>query len=238
MTYVPPEKKTKGGTSGFGDIVYVILFFVVEGAFVFLGVPLLVIAIGFIPVAMYLIITQGQGVQWFMYGFVVLIVFIQILAIQYFFKRFILHPNKMNFRQWIVYRLSPTEIRKRRDEKRARHQKMSEWYDGMDRIHERNEQYKEEQQSNLRAEWFGEGQDPEDLIGKKEEDGVVIVGFEAESGSEFETIKEDEPIVLGFDSETDDSPIILGSGTETEESSPMEFVKLGSDEEDEEEEEY
>ena len=240
MTYVPPEKKTKGGTSGFGDIVYVILFFVVEGAFVFLGVPILVVAIGFIPVAMYLIISGGQGVDWFMYGFVVVIVFVQILAIQYFFKRFILHPNKMNFRQWIVYRLSPTEIRKRREEKRARHQKMADWYDGMDRVHEQNEQFKEEQQANLRAEWFGEGNDPEDLIGKKEEDGIVIVGFEAESGSEFESVTEDSPIVLvDSDYETDDeSPIILGTGTETEESSEIEFVKLGSDEENEEEDEY
>jgi len=51
LTYVPPEKKTKGGTSGFGDSVYVILFFLVEGLFVFIGVPFLVVAIGFVPIA-------------------------------------------------------------------------------------------------------------------------------------------------------------------------------------------
>ncbi|MHA1307958.1 MAG: hypothetical protein ACTSQN_11775 [Candidatus Heimdallarchaeota archaeon] len=235
MTYVPPEKKQKGGTSSFGDVVYVILFYLVEGAFVFIGVPILVVAIGFIPIAMYLIITGGGNyVDYILYGFVVVIVFFQILALQYFFKRYILIPNKMTFRQWVVYRFSPSEIRKRRDEKRARSQKMSEWYDGMDRIHERNEQYKEEQQSNLRADWFGEGNDPEDLIGKKQDDGIIIVGFESESGSEFETETQETPIVLGNDFETDDSPIVLGTDTETEESDEIEFIKLGSDEEDEE----
>jgi len=240
LTYVPPEKKTKGGTSGFGDSVYVILFFLVEGLFVFVGVPFLVVAIGFVPIAMYLIITQGNGivgVEWLLYGFVGIIVFIQILAIQYFFKRFILQPHKMNFKQWVRYRLSPSEIRKRRDEKRARHKKMSDWYDGMDRVHARNEQFKEEQQTNLRAEWFGEGNDPEDLIAKKKDDGVVIIGFESEAGSAFES-SSDEPIILGSESATDESPIILGTETESEESSELEFVQLGSDEEDQEEEEY
>jgi hypothetical protein len=254
LTYVPPEKKTKGGTSGFGDIVYVILFFLVEGAFVFIGVPILVIAVGFLPVAMYLIITQGAHVQWFFYTFVVLIVFIQILALQYFVKRFILEPHKMNFREWVRYRLSPSEIRKRRDEKRARHKKMEQWYAGMDRVHARNEQYKEEQQTNLRNEWFGEGKDPEDLIAQKKEDGIVIIGFESEGGSEFEPGSddpiilgsesvvdeniEDEPVILDSEFDNDDSPIILGTGSETEESSEFEFVELGSDEEDKEEEEY
>jgi hypothetical protein len=204
---------------------------------------------------MYLIVTQGNGivaVEWVLYGLIGLIVFIQILAIQYFFRRFVLAPHKMNFRQWVYYRFAPSQIRKRRDEKRSRHKKMEEWYDGMDRVHARNEQYKEEQQANLRNEWFGEGNDPEDFITKKQEDGIVIVGFESEGGSEFDPTS-DEPIILGsgteadelasdapksldFESEEDVSPIILGSETETPESSDLEFIQLGSDEEDEDEE--
>ena len=237
MTYVPPEKKQKGGTSGFGDIIYVILFYLVEGAFVFIGVPILVLAIGFIPVAMYLIITQGEGVVWFLYGFVVAIVFFQILALQYFFKRYILHPNKMSFRQWVVYRFSPSEIRKRRAEKQARHKKMTEWYDGMDRVHKRNEEYKDEQQANLRADWFGEGKDPEDLINQQKEEGIVIIGVESDSETTAYSFAADEPITLGSESEIDESPIILGSETEADESNEIEYIRLGSDEEDEDEDE-
>ncbi len=190
MTYVPPEKKQKGGSSGFGDILYVMVFFLIEGLFIFIGIPIVVLALGLVPIAMYLIITKTYGAVWVLYLVGIVVIFFQILGIQFFMRKWVLEPNKMNFRQWIHSRFSPTEIRKRREEKRARAQKMNEWYDGMDRIHERRNQIRDEQSYDLRGEWFkGSGGDPELLNKAPKEDDSIILG--EPSTEEFISLGED-----------------------------------------------
>jgi len=184
LTYVPPEKKQKDGTSSFGDLVYVIMFYMVEGLFIIVGIPILMLAIGVIPVAMYLVITKGEGVlgvTWPLAIMGIFMVLFQILAVQYFLRKYVLEPHKMTFGEWLRWKFSPTEIKKRRQEKIARSQKMDEWYGGMDKIHERKAQLKEEQSFNLRDEWFGESGDPEvPTEYSSEETGIVIGEIEEE----------------------------------------------------------
>ena len=207
MTYVPPEKKQKGGTSGFGDIVYVIAFYLIEGAFIFLGIPIIILALGLVPISLYLIIAQDRdATQWVLIVVGIAVVFFQILGVQYFVRRWILEPNKMTFRQWIRWRFSPSEIRKRRDEKRARSQKMHEWYDGMDRVHESKDRLRDEQSYDLRSEWFKESGDPEilDPNTKDGDEGIILeeakvedyikLGEEAEDSLEIEISEEEEEI--------------------------------------------
>jgi hypothetical protein len=170
LTYVPPEKKKKGGTSGFGDIVYVILFYLMEGLFIFVGIPIIIFAIGIIPVAMYLVITGERSQVWPLYIFGVAIVFFEILGLQYFIRRYILKPHNMTLGQWLRWKFSPAEIRKRREEKREKTRRMEEWYGGMERVHMTKERIKEEQAYDLRSEWF-KGEDPE----------LSVAGAEAET---------------------------------------------------------
>ena len=195
MTYVPPEKKQKGGTSGFGDIIYVLAFYLIEGSFIFLGIPVIILALGLVPISLYLIITGGGGgnIDWIFYLFGVVVVFFQILGMQYFIRKWVLEPNKMNFRQWIRWKFSPTEIKKRRAEKQARAQKMDEWYAGMDKVQESRDRLRDEQSYDLRAEWYKESGDPEilDPTSNNEESGIVL----------GETVEDDE-IILGEEEET------------------------------------
>ncbi len=188
LTYVPPEKKQKGGTSGFGDLVYVFMFYLIEGLFILIGIPILIFAIGVIPVAMFLVITRGGGSEsaslYILIGLGILIVFFQILGMQYFVRKYVLEPNKMTFGAWLRWKFSPTEIKKRRAEKIARSRRMEEWYDGMDRVHETKERLKFEQQYNLRGEWFGEDGDPE-MKASSETDEVTIVLGEIEEISDM-----------------------------------------------------
>jgi len=176
LTYVPPEKKHRGGS--FGDFIYVFLFYLIEGIFIIIGIPFLMLAIGVIPVSMYLVITKGEGrlgVTWPLAIMGIFVVLFQILAVQYFVRKYVLEPNKMTFGEWLRWKFSPTEIRKRREERIARSRKMDEWYDGMDRIHERKAQLKEEQSYNLRDEWFQEKGDPDlPTVDSSEESGIVI----------------------------------------------------------------
>ncbi len=198
LTYVPPEKKQRGGTSGFGDVVYVILFYLIEGLFIFLGIPALILAIAIIPMAMYAIITGGiYGTDWVLIVVVVLIVFIQILAIQYFVRKYILKPHNMKFGQWLRWKFSPTEIQKRRQEKAARSKKMDEWYASMDRIQEREEMIKNEQAYDIRGEWFKETGDPDLIKDLDDEDGTIIIGEVTEDSSFIDT-NEPKTIELGL----------------------------------------
>ncbi|MBK5113216.1 MAG: hypothetical protein KGD59_03305 [Candidatus Heimdallarchaeota archaeon] len=177
MTYVPPEKKQRTGS--FGDFIYVVMFYMIEGAFIIFGIPILMIAIGVIPVSMYLIITKGEGalgVTWPLGIMGIFMVLFQILAVQYFVKKYVLEPNKMAFGEWLRWKFSPTEIKKRRAEKIARSQKMDEWYDGMDRIHERKALIKEEQSIDMREEWFKETGDPEAVETQSSEESDFILG--------------------------------------------------------------
>ena len=176
MTYVPPEKKHRGGS--FGDFIYVFMFYLIEGLFIIVGIPILMLAIGVIPVSMYLVITKGEGrlgVTWPLAIMGIFVVLFQILAVQYFVRKYVLEPHKMTFGEWLRWKFSPTEIRKRREERIARSRKMDEWYDGMGRIHERKAQLKEEQSYNLRDEWFQEKGDPDvAIVDSSEESGIII----------------------------------------------------------------
>jgi len=216
LTYVPPEKKQKGGTSGFGDIIYVFLFYLIEGMFIFIGIPVIIIAIAAVPVSMYLIITEGEYSEWPIYVIGGAIVFFQIIGVQFFVRKFILEPHKMTFGEWLRWKFSPTLIKQRREERKERSRKMDEWYQGMDRIHERKEQLKEEQQYNIRAEWFGE-RDPE-FIDETPQEDVVIIGEtpiiettieesaepdESYSFSEPAKIEDEEELVITLKSEED-----------------------------------
>jgi len=176
LTYVPPEKKHRGGS--FGDFIYVFMFYLIEGLFIIVGIPILMLAIGVIPVSMYLVITKGEGrlgVTWPLAIMGIFVVLFQILAVQYFVRKYVLEPHKMTFGEWLRWKFSPTEIRKRREERIARSRKMDEWYDGMGRIHERKAQLKEEQSYNLRDEWFQEKGDPDvAIVDSSEESGIII----------------------------------------------------------------
>ncbi|MHA1556146.1 MAG: hypothetical protein ACTSPM_04345 [Candidatus Heimdallarchaeota archaeon] len=171
--------------------------------FIFLGIPVVVLALGLVPITMYLIIAQDHGAEWVLYLVGVIIIFFQILGIQYFMRKWILEPNKMNFRQWIHWRFSPTEIRKRRDAKRARAQKMNEWYDGMDRVHEKRDQLRDEQSYDLRGEWFKNTGDPEliepsqteevDIVlGDASKDDFISLGENTEDSTEEKAIDEEK----------------------------------------------
>ena len=215
MTYVPPEKKQKGGTSGFGDFVYVMLFILIEGLFIFLGIPLIIFAIAIIPVAMYLVILGEQETIWPLYVIVALVVFFQILGVQFFVRKWILEPNKMTFGQWLRWRFSPKDIRKRREERRARSRKMDEWYDGLDRVKERRDLIKDEQSYDLRSEWYKETGDPEILNPEKSSsEGLISLGDNEDSEEIIELST--ESITLGSSAEEDSLEITLSDDTEEE----------------------
>lgn len=212
MTYVPPEKKQKGGTSGFGDFVYVMLFIMIEGLFIFVGIPMVIFAIAIIPVAMYLVITGEQETIWPIYLIVALVVFFQILGVQYFIRKWVLEPNKMTFGQWLRWRFSPKEIRKRREERRTRSRKMDEWYDGLDRVKERRDSIKDEQSYDLRSEWYKETGDPEILDPQKNTEGFISLGEESDETIELST----ESITLGDTNDEVSSEITHSEETEEE----------------------
>jgi hypothetical protein len=127
---------------------------------------------------MYLVITKGEGILGVTWPLAIMGIFIvlgQILAVQFFVRKYILQPNKMSFGEWLRWKFSPTEIKKRRAEKIARSQKMDEWYDGMDRIHERKALIKEEQSIDMREEWFKETGDPDEVkVQSTEEPGIIL----------------------------------------------------------------
>ena len=218
MTYVPPEKKQKGGSSSFTDFIYVVAFYLIEGLFIFIGVPVIVLALGVVPIAMYLIITEGGGgnTQWIFYLFGVMIVFFQILALQYFIRKWVLEPNKMTFGEWLRWRFSPKEIKKRREDRRLRSQKMDEWYGGMDRVKMRREQLKEEQSYDLRSEWFAETGDPDELINRENYQGSIAIVDDDESITLESAAIKSEPVIV--------------------DSSEIEFVEFSSEEAKEEKE--
>lgn len=144
------------------------------------------LAIGVIPVAMYLVITRGGTSAtvnlYLTIGAGVLVVFAQIMGVQYFVRKYVLEPHKMTFGEWIRWKFSPTEIKKRRAEKIARSEKMNKWYDGMDKIHERKALIKEEQSIDMRGEWFKETGDPDEIASQSsEEPGIILGDFEEET---------------------------------------------------------
>ncbi|MBD3191471.1 MAG: hypothetical protein GF308_12555 [Candidatus Heimdallarchaeota archaeon] len=177
MTYVPPEKKS--GSSNFGDIVYIIIFYLIEGLFIFIGVPFLVFAIAYLPASLYFAIT-GNATMWPLYIMGAFIAFFQILAIQAFMKRYVLEPHGKTFGEWLRWKFSPKEIKKRREERRRESEKMDKWYAGMERIKETEERIKTEQSYDVRSEWFAESGDPDSVAEKgMTEEGIVIVAEDA-----------------------------------------------------------
>ncbi|MFW9922863.1 MAG: hypothetical protein ACFFDW_06190 [Candidatus Thorarchaeota archaeon] len=215
MTYVPPEKKQQGSTSGFGDIVYVIMFYVIEIAFIFLGIPIVILSIGFIPIAMYLIITEGGQTDnnWIFYLFGVVIIFFQILGLQYFFRKWILQPNNMTFGEWLRWKFSPSEIKKRRYERIERSRRMDEWYSGMERVKEMNEKIKEEQAIDFRYEWYKETGSSDVLLSDEQSTDVFIIGEEQADEDSFSLEMESEK-----------------SAPEIPESEEITFIQLGGEE--------
>ena len=184
MTYVPPEKRQRGGTGGFGDVIYVILFLIIEGVFIFIVVPFLILVIAILPLALYVIISEGQGVQWALYLIAVVIVFLQVLALQFFFRRYFLEPHKMTFGQWLRYSFYPKEIQKRRRDKLERSRKLAKWYDGMEKVEERKQLIKEEQSYDLRGEWFRESGDPELIATTTTNNEAITIGKSEEKKEE------------------------------------------------------
>ncbi|MEA2070667.1 MAG: hypothetical protein U9O98_05185 [Asgard group archaeon] len=189
MIYIPPEKKKTGGSSKLGDIVYVILFFLFEGLFIFAVIPAVIFAMAVFPVATYLAIT-GADIIWPMYVIIGIIVFFQILAIQYFFRRYVLEPHNKTLGQWLRWKFSPKEIRKRRKEKEENTMKIQKWYQGMERVHARRDQLTEEQSYDLRTEWFGTTGNPEMAYYEEEEDSEF--GMDVVFADSLESAKEEE----------------------------------------------
>jgi hypothetical protein len=190
LTYVPPEEKKSGGTSSFGDIIYVILFYLVEGLFILLGIPLLVLAIGVVPVAMYVIITQGRFAQWPLYVAGVIVILLQVFGIQYAVRKYILVPHNKSFGEWLRWKFSPTEIKKRREERRAKTKKIEEWYDGFDRVKDEKEKLKDEQSDELYRELFPEISETFLEESRREKDSAITLG----ESQETEVIPVEEPL--------------------------------------------
>ena len=196
MTYVPPEKKDKGGS--FGDTIYVILFYLIEGLFIFIGIPFLVFAIAIIPTAFYVIIKGEQNITWPLYVVGAIIVFCQILAMQYFIRRYILKPHNKTFGEWLRWKFSPTEIKIRRLEKQERSRKMEKWYDNLDKVQANKEKLIEEQSYNLRSKWQDEPQAEGEGIFVEFPDDDSIMNPEKDDDSEVDMI------VLGSDETTEE----------------------------------
>ncbi|NHJ46199.1 MAG: hypothetical protein FK733_00290 [Asgard group archaeon] len=192
MTYVPPEEKDSGGTSGFGDVVYVFLFYLVEGLFILVGIPFLMLALAIIPVAMYVIITGGERILWPMIVFGTLLIFIQAMALQYAVRRFVLQPHNKTFGEWLRWKFSPTEIKTRRADKRARTKRVEEWYDGIDRVQAQKDHLKNEQQRELYDKLFPE-------IAKKEKD---IATLEEKPEITLGQVTEEAPIEMNLSEES------------------------------------
>ncbi|NHK29791.1 MAG: hypothetical protein FK730_00470 [Asgard group archaeon] len=214
MTYIPPEEKKRGGTSTIGDVIYVILFYLVEGLFILLGIPLLVLAIGIVPVAMYVIITQGRYAQWPLYVAGVVVILLQILGIQYFLRKYVLEPNNKTFGEWLRWKFSPTEISRRRAERRAKSKKMEEWYDGFDRVKDQKEKLKEEQSEELYKELFPEISKTH-LEGSKTKESQIFTLGEPQ---ETEILSGEEPIETTIMSSSKTEFTISESKTKEEES--------------------
>jgi hypothetical protein len=200
LTYVPPEEKDSGGTSGFGDVVYVLLFYLVEGLFILIGIPFLMLALAIIPVSMYVIITEGNRILWPMIVFGIVMIFIQVFALQYAVRRYILQPHNKTFGEWLRWKFSPREIKKRRDERRERTKKVEEWYDGIDRVQAQKEYLKEEQQRDLYDKLFPEMSKKEKDVASLDEKPEITLGQANDSSSIEITLSDEEPIVEGTNS--------------------------------------
>jgi hypothetical protein len=184
LSYVPPEKKSKSGTSSFGDVVYLVAFYLVEFLFIFVGIPTLVFAVGVIPIAMYVIIAQ-KSVIWPLYVLGGVIAFVQIAALSYFFQRFILKPRNMNFFQWVRWKFHPAEIAKRRKERQDRSEKIAEWYDGMGRVQASKEQLIEEQSLKYEERFMTEEEKASlESTTTQESTGIVFGKIEEERSKE------------------------------------------------------
>jgi hypothetical protein len=219
LTYVPPEKKKSGGST-FGDIIYIVLFYLVEGLFILIGIPMLVLAIGVVPVAMYVIITQGRYTQWPLYVAGVLVIIIQVFGIQYALRKYVLEPHNKTFGEWLRWKFSPTEIKKRRDERRAKTKKIEEWYDGFDRVKSQKEKLKEEQSEVLYKELFPEiSKIYLDETTTTKDDHSFTLG---EQQQETEIIPSEEPIETTIVSSSNSDFSISESKTKEKESEDKE----------------
>ena len=134
-----------------------------------------------------------------------MIVFFQILGMQFFVRKYVLEPHKMTFGEWLRWKFSPTEIKKRRAEKIARSRKMDEWYGSMDRVYESRERLKDEQQYNLRGEWFGEDGDPEMKASSETDDTTIVLGEIEEISDMSAESNSSEPETLEIESIEEDS---------------------------------
>ena len=100
-------------------------FYLFEIGYIILAVPIFILSLASIPLSLYYSIKQN----FYLWPIVLVatgIVFVQILATQYFVKRFYLEPNGLTFGQY---------LRMRYDERYAKKEEIKEiktWYDNID----------------------------------------------------------------------------------------------------------
>ena len=117
-------------------------FYLFEISYIIIAIPVLVLALLSIPVLLYFVIVQNfQLWPFILVG--VFVAFFQILAIQYFVKKFFLEPYEMTFGEYLRFRFED-----RRKEDTLEDKPPKTWYDDLDdfivriRTEEREQTYR------------------------------------------------------------------------------------------------
>ncbi len=102
-------------------------FYIFEIGFIIIAIPVLVLALLSIPVLIYFTLAKNFHL-WPFILLGVLIAFFQILALQYFVKRFYLDPYEMTFGEYLRFRFE--DRRRNQDDLEGKTPKT--WYDNLD----------------------------------------------------------------------------------------------------------
>lgn len=121
-------------------------FALFEFGFIFFVIPMLVLSFVSVPFLYFYILTK-EFLVWPFIVLFTLIVFIQIMAIQYFVRRFYLEPNNMSLGEYLRFKYD----KRKEKQERVREGYIPEatWYENMDDFHFRLKQEMREQSDQL-----------------------------------------------------------------------------------------
>jgi len=127
-------------------------FILFEIGYVFLAIPMLVIALSSVPILMFYTFAQ-KFYLWPIIVISILVVFFQISAIQYFVRKYYLDYHKMRLGQYLRFRYGN---RKRSQSKEYQEtQKEQSWYENLDEIIERMKSQRREQTLSIYSRVYG-----------------------------------------------------------------------------------
>ncbi|MHA1124036.1 MAG: hypothetical protein ACTSO7_04695 [Candidatus Heimdallarchaeota archaeon] len=121
-------------------------FILFEIGYIFLAVPMLVIALSSVPILMFYTFVQKFHL-WPIILVAILVVFFQITAIQYFVKRYYLEYHKLSLGQYLRTRYN--NRRRRLIDEDQESSKVETWYDDMEEIIERIKCQRREQTMSI-----------------------------------------------------------------------------------------